>query len=212
MTAPHADQLIDGYLARLRAAAADLPTSAREELLSDVQSHIAEARGRESEETDASILNILDRLGEPVVVVAEARERLGVQTPTLHRSGLVEIAAVVLLPTIWIVGVILLWWSPAWKTRDKIIGTICSLGGYPTVLFLGAMMTWGTMVGSGGCITVTGPSGVISQSCSQTSLLHVIAGILLAIVGMLLILLPLLTSLYLALRLRHRRKAEAAFA
>src|SRR5258708_40315233 len=40
MTAPHADQLIDGYLARLRAAAADLPGGAREELIDDMRAHI----------------------------------------------------------------------------------------------------------------------------------------------------------------------------
>ena len=39
MTAPHADQLIDGYLARIRAAAGDLPTAARNELLDDMRSH-----------------------------------------------------------------------------------------------------------------------------------------------------------------------------
>ena len=77
MTAPHADQLIDGYLARLNAAAGDLPKVARQELVDDVRAHITEARARESEETDAAILNILDRLGEPAAVVADARERLG---------------------------------------------------------------------------------------------------------------------------------------
>ena len=91
MTAPHADQLIDGYLARLRAAAVDLPTSARDELLADVQAHIAEARGRESEETDATVLNILDRLGDPAVLVAEARERLGIKAEPAYRPGLLEI-------------------------------------------------------------------------------------------------------------------------
>ena len=51
MTAPHADQLIDGYLARIDAAAADLPKGAREELVDDVRAHIAEAPTRETEES-----------------------------------------------------------------------------------------------------------------------------------------------------------------
>jgi uncharacterized membrane protein len=71
VSAPHADQLIDGYLARLRVAAADLPSSVRDELIEDMRAHIAEARAREPEETDATILNILDRLGDPAVVVAD---------------------------------------------------------------------------------------------------------------------------------------------
>src|SRR5207249_583831 len=70
MSAPHADPLIEGYLARLRAAAADLTLGARDELTEDVRAHIAEARTREAEETDATILNILDRLGDPEELVA----------------------------------------------------------------------------------------------------------------------------------------------
>src|SRR5260370_38813676 len=137
MSAPHADQLIDGYLARLRVAATDLPAGVSDELIEDMRAHIAEARGRESEETDAPILNILDRLGEPELLVAEARQRpTPAQSspppwPWIYRSGILEIAAIVLLPFFWVIGVILLWLSPAWKTRDKVIGTIFSLGGYP---------------------------------------------------------------------------------
>ena len=116
MTAPHADQLIDGYLARLNAAADDLPTSARQELVDDMRAHIAEARARDQDETDATILNILDRLGEPAVVVADARERLGLRMPVPYRPGAMEIAAIVLLPLIWPVGVVLLWISPAWRS------------------------------------------------------------------------------------------------
>src|SRR5438094_4827924 len=121
MTAPHADQLIDGYLARLNAAAADLPKGARQELVDDVRAHIAEARTRETEETDAAILNILDRLGEPAAVVADARERLGLRSMQPYRPGALEVLAVILVPFFWPVGVILLWMSPAWKMRDKLI-------------------------------------------------------------------------------------------
>src|SRR5919201_43674 len=143
MTAPHADQLIDGYLARLRAAASDLPPATRDELIDDVRSHIAEARARETDETDAAILNILDRLGEPATMVGETRERLGFKAPAPYRTGLLEIAAVVLLPFVWLIGVILLWLSPAWNTRDKIIGTVFSLGGYSTIFILGALFAVG---------------------------------------------------------------------
>ena len=217
MTAPHADQLIDGYLARLRTAAAALPKPARDELLGDVQSHIAEARARQTDETDATILNILDRLGEPGVVVAEARERLGLQMAAPRRAGLVEIAAVVLLPTLWIIGVVLLWWSRAWKTRDKIIGSFASLGGYPMLLVAGTMFSF-ARVGGGSCAAVSvGPppsnaSVVMNQTCTTVPLLQVIGGILLTAVWILAFLLPLLTSLYLVFRLRGRSRQQAALA
>src|SRR5205823_4970208 len=111
MTAPHADQLIDGYLARLNAAATDLPKAPRQELVDDVRVHITEARARETEETDAAILNILDRLGEPAAVVADARERLGIRALQPYRPGLLEVFAVILVPFLWPIGVILLWMS-----------------------------------------------------------------------------------------------------
>src|SRR5438093_6325534 len=106
MIAPHADQLIDGYLARLNAAAGDLPKAARQELVDDVRAHITEARARESEETDAAILNILDRLGEPAAVVADARERLGIRAVHPYRPALLEVFAVILVPFLWPIGVI----------------------------------------------------------------------------------------------------------
>jgi uncharacterized membrane protein len=212
MTAPHADQLIDGYLARLRAAAVDLPQTARDELLSDMQSHIAEARSRESDETDATILNILDRLGEPSVVVAETRDRLGLRPPSQGRSGLVEIAAIVLLPTIWIAGVILLWWSTAWKTRDKVIGTIGTFGGYPFVFVLAAFFSYSPSIGGGSCVASSGPDGIVTGSCTSAPLSAVVFGIMMAALGLVLLVLPLLTSLYLAFRIWRQRKAAAVLA
>ena len=104
--------------------------AARNELLDDMRSHIAEARVHDLEETDASILNILDRLGEPATVVAEAPDRLGIHPSPPYRPGFLEVAAVILVPFLWPVGVILLWMSPAWHWRDKLIGTVIPPGGY----------------------------------------------------------------------------------
>src|SRR6202040_1751823 len=163
MTAPHADQLIEGYLARLSAAAAGLPKNARQELIDDMRSHIAEARAREPEETDAAVMNILDRLGEPVEVVADARERLGIRLAQPYRPGVLEIAAVILVPFLWPVGVILLWISPAWNWRDKLIGTLVPPGGYIGLSFiLGAAVTAGRS-----CVTIRDQAGhLLQSSCS----------------------------------------------
>jgi hypothetical protein len=137
MTAPHADQLIAGYLARLDDAATGFPRETRTELIDNMREHIAEARSRESgPETDATILNILDRLGEPAVVVADARDRLGIGPEPVFRPGLLEFAAMFLLPFVWPFGVILLWSSRAWKTRDKIIASLIPPGGYFGIAFI----------------------------------------------------------------------------
>lgn len=47
----------------------------------------------------------------------------------MRRRGKNEWAAVVLLPLIWVAGVVLLWRSRAWSTRDKLVGTLLVPGG-----------------------------------------------------------------------------------
>jgi uncharacterized membrane protein len=218
MTAPHADQLIDGYLARLRVAATNLPSNVRDELIEDMRSHIAEARTREPLETDATILNILDRLGEPDAVVAEAGRRpdvFGSSQPTgrpePYRPGILEIAAVVLLPFLWPVGVILLWISPAWKTRDKVIGTLLPPGGYPGILYLGLFFAHASAsVGNGkSCTSSADAAGNIVQTCTSATPLQVIGVVLSVVLVIVLWLLPLITAGYLAVRLRWGRRPQA---
>lgn len=207
MTAPHADQLIDGYLARIAAAAADFPAGARNELLDDMRSHIAEARTREPEETDASILNILDRLGEPSTVVADGRERLGLRTQPVARPGLIEVGALALLILFWPIGVVLLWLSSLWNTRDKIIGSVFTLGGYLTIFFVGASLSF-QVAPRGGCTSVSvTPVGTIGQTvCSGPSALDIIGALAQIGLALLLFLLPIVTLIYLAVRLRSKAR------
>jgi hypothetical protein len=204
MTAPHADQLIDGYIARLSAAAGDLPKNARQELIDDMRAHIVEARSREAEETDATILNILDRLGEPAAVVADARERLGIRLTQPYRPGVLEIAAVILVPFLWPVGVILLWISPAWNWRDKLIGTLVPPGGYiglSYILLAGPTSVWS-------CGTITDQAGhIIQSSCTGPAELP---GVLLVPLTILVLGSPLISAAYLAIRLRWGRRPSVA--
>jgi hypothetical protein len=204
MTAPHADQLIDGYVARLSAAAGDLPKSARQELIDDMRSHIAEARAREPEETDAAVMNILDRLGEPATVVADARERLGIRLAQPYRPGVLEIAAVILVPFLWPIGVILLWISPAWNWRDKLIGTLVPPGGYIGLSYiLLAAVTPGRS-----CGTITDQAGhIIQSSCTGPAELP---GVLLVPWTILVFGSPLISAAYLAIRLRWGRGRRVA--
>jgi hypothetical protein len=226
MNGTHADSLIAGYLARLRAAAADLPSSARDELIEDMRAHIAEARNREPQETDATILNILDRLGEPDAVVAEARRRPdafephppGVR-PGPYVPGLLEVGALVLLLVMWPVGVILLWISPAWKVRDKLIGTLLPPGGYPALFIVGllAATTTSRTIGGPTCTSSSAASGdtIIQNVCTSPtspSGLDVIGNVVWVILVIVLWLLPLITVGYLAIRLRWGRPAQVAVA
>jgi hypothetical protein len=169
-----------------------------------MRAHIAEARTRETEETDATILNILDRLGEPAVVAAETRERLDLKAGRPYRPGLLEVAAVILVPFLWPVGVILLWMSPAWHWRDKLIGTLVPPGGYIGLSYiLVAAITPGSV-----CGTVRDQAGhLIQSSCTGPSELP---GVLLVPWTILVFGSPLISAAYLAIRLRWGRAPQAA--
>jgi uncharacterized membrane protein len=150
MTAPHADQIIDGYLARLDLALAGAPEAARADLVAEVTSHIAEARAALMAETDADLLNILDRLGEPAVLALDAVERpdsapvaSAPPTAALTRFPGSAIAAILVLcvgplipgmmfPLIGplvclIVGLILARMSGVWTDRDVNLAGLVSI-------------------------------------------------------------------------------------
>jgi hypothetical protein len=77
----------------------------------------------------------------PVVAESAGSGRLapptGTTLPTAmkRRSGW-EWATVVLLPLVWVVGVVLLWRSRAWTVRDKLIGTLVVPGGLAYVIYV----------------------------------------------------------------------------
>jgi hypothetical protein len=93
-----ADALILRYLQELEAELHDLPANRRQELLDEVVEHIAAARAELDPETEARVRTMLERLGDPADIAAEARERFGVQPPpTPPATPRLEIAALVLL-------------------------------------------------------------------------------------------------------------------
>ena len=67
------DQLVEEYLAAVADACADLPAARRAELIDDLREHIEVARARLNQPSEADIRTILDRLGEPAAIAAEAR-------------------------------------------------------------------------------------------------------------------------------------------
>jgi Protein of unknown function (DUF1700) len=154
------DDLVESYLRRLRRELRDVPRSGRDEILEDIEAHIAQAR--EEAAGEAELRTLLDRLGDPADIAAEARERFGV--PVRRRSA-VEIAALILLPlggivlpfVGWVIGVALLWSSRVWTVRDKVIGTLLVPGGLATALAL--TLAAGSAQECGGS-TELGPGGV----------------------------------------------------
>jgi hypothetical protein len=63
------------YLRRLQRSMGDLPAERREEILAEIEEHIAELLAENPAETDADMRNVLERVGHPEDIAAEARER-----------------------------------------------------------------------------------------------------------------------------------------
>jgi uncharacterized membrane protein len=102
------DPLVGEYLDAVTRATADLPADRRADLLADLREHIAAARAELVPETEAGVRTILDRLGDPAGIAAEAR--LGEPAPAapaapgpvrnthgMRNAVLVIVAAVVLM-------------------------------------------------------------------------------------------------------------------
>jgi hypothetical protein len=167
------DLIVADYLRRLRAAASGLPADRRAELVEEITSHVAEARAGAGTAGagPASVRNILDRLGDPAEIVRAAADALpGNPAATASadgrgRAGGLEIAAVILLlvggivvPIAgWLVGVVLLWASPRWRTRDKLLGTLVWPGGLLAPAGLLLIAGAGTLVASSSSGCGSGP-------------------------------------------------------
>jgi hypothetical protein len=134
MTTDTLHPLAADYLERLRRAGRDLPAGRRRELLAEIEGHLSEAI--EPGASDAQALTVLDRLGEPEAIIAA---EMPPRDEPANRRGVAEWAAIILLPfgafifvVGWFAGLVLLWSSRAWTTRDKWIGTLVIPGGLAT--------------------------------------------------------------------------------
>ncbi len=138
MTAGSLHPLAEDYLRRLRQAGRQLPPERIGELLADIEGHLADAIPPGASDDEA--LAVLERLGPPGEII-EAEQP---PAPDLtDRRSWREWAAVILLPlggfvfgVGWLVGLILLWSSRLWTTRDKLIGTLIVPGGIATALLV----------------------------------------------------------------------------
>lgn len=205
MSTSLADRLVTDYLERLDAALTGVPPDRRNEIVGEIRSHIQEQRAALQDETDADVYNLLERVGEPHTLAAAASSESSVPAETVDtrsRAGAVEILALVLTPLVWPVGVILLWMSPAWNTRDKLIATLVPPGGFFGVLF-GVFL-----FGSIGFVSSCG--GVDSQghpfeSCTGFAALpgweQTLINVAAVGTAVILLLLPVIVGIYMARRL-----------
>ena len=131
MSTSNLHPLATAYLQQVRREGRDLPGDRLAELLVDLEEHLSAAIPAGASDQDAR--EVLARFGDPgEIVAAERPESIG----PAERRGTREWAAIFLLlfgfvaaGVGWVVGVVLLWSSRAWTTKDKLIGTFVLPGG-----------------------------------------------------------------------------------
>lgn len=224
MSAGRPEDMIQRYLDRVAGQLHDLSAEERSEILSDLRAHIEEAVGDPETAPEADVRNVLERLGEPVDLARESRDRrsddASNHVPDVYRRvnkspGALEIAAIVLTALVWPIGVVLAWLSPRWLVRDKVIATILPI--FSLVLLIGAMVPAWVGYGSSRVVT-TEPQSVQSPSesgvqdmNSQETLIVSDDGWVWSSIGRLIAILvflvgvvggPFIAAIYLAIRLQ----------
>jgi uncharacterized membrane protein len=201
--------LAEDYLLRLRRAGQHLPRDRRREMIADIERHLAEVAPPGA--SDHEVLEALERLGPPGDIV-EA-EQPASRHPTDQR-GVREWAAVILLPlggfafgVGWLVGLILLWSSRLWTTRDKLIGTLVIPGGLITAVYaslIAASSSGENCSGGGDRIDLATGKRVADSTlhCSPSAGQSAGTTILQVALVVILILGPIVSAIYLARRAR----------
>jgi hypothetical protein len=198
-TVGQADKLVRRYLAQLDTALQGVDASRREEILADVHEHIEEGRTGLDPDDAASVRTLLDRVGDPAAIAAEAgapppgSRRWDAWAPWLIIFGFIASGLG------WIAGVLILWASPTWSQRDKLIATFVPLAGL-VALFLGLVAA---LRAAAGC---PGPTTLASTACTTKGpTLPLGVAILLVVVGLAAHLLPPIQLM------RTRRQQRSTF-
>jgi hypothetical protein len=158
-TAGQADKLVRRYLAQLDTALRGVDAPRREEILADVHEHIEEGRTELDPDDTAGVRTLLDRVGDPAAIAAEAgapppgSRRWDAWAPWLIIFGFIASGLG------WIAGVLILWTSPTWSQRDKLIATFVPLAGL-VALFFGLVAA---LRAAAGC---PGPATLASSTCT----------------------------------------------
>ncbi len=194
--------LVDEYLDRLHAAAQQLPVETRDELVGEIEIHLAETLGPDPTRAEARIA--LARLGSPEAIVAEALPPVPTRMVKRGVREWLTIVALlfggVVIPVVgWAAGVVLLWSSSTWRGRDKVVGTLFFPGGFALA---GALIAYGVLPGGTECgIQAPGAKGPRGQySCHDLPANGFHGGVLKVLVFALI--LPLVGAAYLAWRAR----------
>lgn len=128
-----AQRAVSDYLRQVQEATARLSPDARNELLTQLEEHIREARAGLDDGDVDGVRAILDSLGTPEQIAAAAYNEPaaapGGRTTDEKRYDLITVlllaVGAVCVPVVgWLAGVYLLWKGPRWTLRDRLLGTL----------------------------------------------------------------------------------------
>lgn len=193
------ERAVGEYLDRLERSLRRLPPRQRRAILEEVGEHLDDTLAELGPDpAEAAVRTALDRLGDPDDIAREARARFGMGSGVPSWTDALAIVLLLLGGFLWvgwwIAGVVLLWMSNVWSTRDKLVGTLVVPGGLLPAVW------WAFRTTS--CETSRRPDGVSVASCvGNAGGIDVLALLMVA----LLVLAPIGTAVYLGRRLRRAR-------
>jgi hypothetical protein len=131
------EKLIRSYMKEVRRELRGLPRNRKRRHLKEVQARIADARSSLASESEPDIRRMLERLGHPADVVAEAHDFSArpIRRGALEDGALILVSPLVILVAVfvtpvlllgWVVGAIMLGLSRAWTAGEKLIGVLLS--------------------------------------------------------------------------------------
>jgi len=179
-----ADKLVRRYLAQLDAALQGVEASRKQEILAEVHEHIEEERSGIDPDDTASVRTLLDKVGDPAAIAAEA----GAPPPGSRRWDVWAPWLIIFGPIAsglgWIAAMLILWPSPTWSRRDKLIATLVPLAGLVALFF-------GLVAALGGPAACPGHAVHAAAGCTTKGIsLPLGVAILLAVAGLAAHLLP----------------------
>ncbi|MDA8374457.1 MAG: hypothetical protein M0Z91_09490 [Actinomycetota bacterium] len=141
-----ADRLIARYLATLDRELRALPHARRRQIVDEINRHITEARADLDRHDPVAIKALLERVGDPRSIAVEADPYAPEVRPNRWADRLVPWLLWLggfIFGVGWLLGVVLLWASPTWRTRDKLLGTVVFPGGLATAFALLSLQALG---------------------------------------------------------------------
>ena len=178
MTTAARHPLVEDYLKRLWTEAARLPVDQARELVADIDEHLLAALPHDASE--AEVRNVLERLGTPGELVAEA----GGSTPAPRKPLVSPVAALwclvlaeltfILIPIaaiLWVVGLVFVVRATIWSQREKLLGLLVLGTGFPAAFTFAGL----SVVAVRACGQVYENGRLVEDTCSGVDPATVVA-------------------------------------